>query len=78
MDDDFGFPTADNAADEMGMDDEMELPDTSPIAEVGEEKEIGKNGLKKKLIKEGEGWEKPSSGDEVEGVIINYFSSFML
>ncbi|KAF2325739.1 hypothetical protein GH714_034623 [Hevea brasiliensis] len=28
------------------------------------------NGLKKKLVKEGEGWETPSSGDEVEGQVI--------
>ncbi|XP_022760051.1 peptidyl-prolyl cis-trans isomerase FKBP62-like, partial [Durio zibethinus] len=32
----------------------------------GEEKEIGKHGLKKKLVKEGEGWDYPESGDEVE------------
>lgn len=77
MDDDFDFPSAGNAAaaDEMEMDDEMELPESSnPIIKVGEEKEIGKNGLKKKLIKDGEGWEKPDSGDEVEGEIIKIFS----
>nr|CAB3484222.1 unnamed protein product [Digitaria exilis] len=33
---------------------------------VGEEKEIGKQGLKKKLVKEGEGWDRPETGDEVE------------
>ncbi|KAL5542794.1 hypothetical protein UlMin_010504 [Ulmus minor] len=47
----------------------MDIPEEdpiSPILKVGEEKEIGKNGLKKKLVKEGEGWETPSSGDEVE------------
>jgi len=33
---------------------------------VGEEREIGKEGLKKKLVKEGEGWERPGAGDEVE------------
>ncbi|GLT49524.1 hypothetical protein SLA2020_230760 [Shorea laevis] len=63
MDDDFEFPTASN------KDDEMDVPEDdpiSPILEVGEEKEIGKNGLKKKLVKEGEGWETPSAGDEVE------------
>ncbi|XP_028759704.1 70 kDa peptidyl-prolyl isomerase isoform X2 [Neltuma alba] len=38
----------------------------TPILKVGEEKEIGKNGLKKKLVKEGEGWETPNAGDEVE------------
>ncbi|KAA0042090.1 70 kDa peptidyl-prolyl isomerase-like [Cucumis melo var. makuwa] len=33
---------------------------------VGEEKEIGKNGLKKKLVKESEGWEALDTSDEVE------------
>nr|GFA52634.1 peptidyl-prolyl cis-trans isomerase FKBP62-like [Tanacetum cinerariifolium] len=33
---------------------------------VGEEKEIGSQGLKKKLLKEGDGWDTPESGDEVE------------
>lgn len=65
MDDDFEFPTAAN--EEM---DEMDVPEddpVDPIIKAGEEKEIGKNGLKKKLVKEGEGWETPSTGDEVEG-----------
>ncbi|KAK4404124.1 Peptidyl-prolyl cis-trans isomerase FKBP65 [Sesamum angolense] len=70
MDDDFEFPAA--ASNEMEMDDEMDagndmdLPVGNPIPKVGEEEEIGKNGLKKKLLKEGEGWENPDSGDEVE------------
>ncbi|KAK4409169.1 Peptidyl-prolyl cis-trans isomerase FKBP65 [Sesamum angolense] len=33
---------------------------------VGEEKEIGEQGLKKKLVKEGEGWDTPDNGDEVQ------------
>ncbi|KAL2506376.1 Peptidyl-prolyl cis-trans isomerase FKBP62 [Abeliophyllum distichum] len=66
MDDDFEFPAANNDA-EMPMDDDdnMDLPVGNSILKVGEEKDIG-NGLKKKLLKEGDGWEKPSSGDEVE------------
>ncbi|KAL7177089.1 hypothetical protein ACSBR2_030422 [Camellia fascicularis] len=36
------------------------------VHKVGEEKEIGKDGLKKKLLKEGEGWDTPTKGDEVE------------
>jgi FK506-binding protein 4/5 len=36
---------------------------------VGEEREIGKEGLKKKLVKEGEGFDRPGAGDEVEGEI---------
>ncbi|KAE8668763.1 Peptidyl-prolyl cis-trans isomerase FKBP65 [Hibiscus syriacus] len=61
MDEDFDIP----AADDM-MNDDVDLPDEAPIMKVVEEKEIGKQGLKKKLVKEGEGWEKPESGDEVE------------
>lgn len=37
---------------------------------VGEEKEIGKTGLKKKLVKEGEGRENPGAGDDVEGIFL--------
>ncbi|XP_061363757.1 peptidyl-prolyl cis-trans isomerase FKBP62-like isoform X2 [Gastrolobium bilobum] len=59
MEEDFEFPTEGNMEEE---EDEIE----SPILKVGEEKEIGKNGLKKKLVKEGEGWETPNTGDEVE------------
>lgn len=36
---------------------------------VGEEREIGEEGLKKKLVKKGEGWDRPGAGDEVEGEI---------
>ncbi|KAH9621805.1 hypothetical protein KSS87_008365 [Heliosperma pusillum] len=38
----------------------------SPAMKVGEEKEIGTQGLKKKLLKDGDGWETPDNGDEVE------------
>jgi FK506-binding protein 4/5 len=62
MEEDFDLPT----------ESEMEMPEEeeemmSPIQKVGEEKEIGNNGLKKKLVKEGEGWETPDIGDQVEG-----------
>ncbi|KAB2092286.1 hypothetical protein ES319_A02G019300v1 [Gossypium barbadense] len=47
----------------------------NPILKAGEEKDIGNDGLKKKLVKEGEGWETPENGDEVEvhytGVLID-------
>lgn len=59
MDEDFEFPNAGN----------MELPEEemeSSNLKVGEEKEIGKMGLKKKLLKEGEGWDRPINGDQVE------------
>ncbi|KAK6940480.1 FKBP-type peptidyl-prolyl cis-trans isomerase domain [Dillenia turbinata] len=61
MEEDFDIPNA----DEM-MNEDMDIPDESPILKVGEEKEIGKQGLKKKLLKEGEGWDTPDNGDEVE------------
>ncbi|OMO62398.1 hypothetical protein COLO4_33102 [Corchorus olitorius] len=61
MDEDFDIP----AAEDM-MNDDMDLPDESAVLKVGEEKEIGNQGLKKKLLKEGEGWDTPDNGDEVE------------
>ena len=64
MDDDFDMPPAD------AMNEDFEMPGESPIMKVGEEKEIGKEGLKKKLVKEGEGWDTPDNGDEVEGEIL--------
>ncbi|KAJ6723656.1 PEPTIDYLPROLYL ISOMERASE [Salix koriyanagi] len=66
MEEDFEFPTGSN---NMDFEDEMDMgvPDADDaIINVGEEKDIGKNGLKKKLVKEGEGWETPGAGDEVE------------
>lgn len=58
------------------MAEDFELPESAGMMEnddfsetvfkVGEEKEIGKQGLKKLLVKEGEGWETPETGDEVE------------
>ena len=72
MEDDFEFPTSSGAVDndEMGMDmdnDDFAGGDDVPVLKVGDEKEIGKTGVKKKLIQEGQGWERPSKGDEVEG-----------
>ncbi|CAN6688487.1 unnamed protein product [Malus baccata var. baccata] len=60
MDEDFDMP----AAEEMNED--FDLPGEGPALKVGEEKEIGTQGLKKKLLKEGEGWDNPKNGDEVE------------
>ncbi|XP_030497023.2 peptidyl-prolyl cis-trans isomerase FKBP62 [Cannabis sativa] len=62
MDDDFNLNMP--PPEEMGED--FDLPGADAIFKVGEEKEIGKQGLKKKLIKEGEGWDTPETGDEVE------------
>ncbi|KAM6544594.1 hypothetical protein CsatB_025330 [Cannabis sativa] len=66
MADDFDFSAAGNVNEDMEMDVNEEDDAISPILKVGEEKEIGSKGLKKKLVKEGQGWETPSSGDEVE------------
>ncbi|XP_015086548.1 peptidyl-prolyl cis-trans isomerase FKBP62-like [Solanum pennellii] len=73
MDEDFEFPVSSNnaAAEEMDMDmgmgmDDIDVPEPDPVMKVDEEKEIGKSGIKKKLLKEGEGWEHPSKGDDVE------------
>lgn len=65
MDEDFDLPVDKELPDDSMMD----LPDDeSPTLDVGEEKEIGKQGLKKKLVKKGDGWETPEVGDEVEGI----------
>ncbi|XP_021290399.1 peptidyl-prolyl cis-trans isomerase FKBP62-like isoform X1 [Herrania umbratica] len=67
MEDDFEVPTgSDMEEDEMHYPENEPVDPIDPILKVGEEKEIGKNGLKKKLVKEGEGWETPDTGDEVE------------
>ncbi|KAI3946489.1 hypothetical protein MKX01_017705, partial [Papaver californicum] len=58
MDDDFDIPAAEDFKDDF--------PDENPVLKFGEEKEIENQGLKKKLIKEGQGWDTPENGDEVE------------
>ncbi|CAE5972171.1 unnamed protein product [Arabidopsis arenosa] len=58
MDNDFEMPP-------VGDDDDMDFGDAASFLKVGEEKEI-QQGLKKKLVKEGEGYETPENGDEVE------------
>lgn len=64
MEEDFELPTGDEMM--MNNGDQLDLPDEGPMLKVGEEKEIGNQGLKKKLLKEGEGWDTPDNGDEVE------------
>ncbi|KAM3189832.1 hypothetical protein ACQJBY_068222 [Aegilops geniculata] len=64
MDDDFDIPAGDDMMMGDGMGDFGGAE--GPGMKVGEEKEIGKQGLKKKLLKEGEGWDTPEVGDEVE------------
>ncbi|XP_010532918.1 PREDICTED: peptidyl-prolyl cis-trans isomerase FKBP62 [Tarenaya hassleriana] len=70
MDDDFEMPPVGGMNDE-----EMDFggDDDAPFLKVGEEKEI-KQGLKKKLVKEGEGYETPENGDEVE---VHYTGTLM-
>jgi len=58
MNDDFDFAGGDGDVGDL----------EPPVLKVGEEKEIGKQGLKKKLLKEGEGWNTPDVGDEVQGI----------
>ncbi|XP_010550903.1 PREDICTED: peptidyl-prolyl cis-trans isomerase FKBP62-like [Tarenaya hassleriana] len=69
MDDDFQMPPV------GGMNgEELDFGgDDVPILKVGEEKEI-EQGLKKKLAKEGEGYETPENGDEVE---VHYTGTLM-
>ncbi|KAM0064957.1 putative peptidylprolyl isomerase [Helianthus debilis subsp. tardiflorus] len=65
----FGIPAAgkfNDTDEEDGVGEEME--------EVGEEREIGKDGLMKKIIKEGDGYEGPINGDEVE---VHYVGSLL-
>ncbi|CAK8561600.1 unnamed protein product [Lathyrus sativus] len=56
MDEDFDIPQAEE------MNDDFDLVEDK----VGEERQIGDRGLKKKLLKEGEGWDTPEVGDEVQ------------
>lgn len=50
--------------DEMDEEPGEEIESAPPLS-VGEEREINSNGLKKKLLKHGHGWETPEFGDEV-------------
>ncbi|CAG7872428.1 unnamed protein product [Brassica rapa] len=65
MADDFDMEIPAEEAEEMDLDLEDDA-ESDPSLKVGEEKEIGKSGLKKKLVKEGEKWDTPENGDEVE------------
>jgi hypothetical protein len=78
MDDDFDMPAGDDMM--MGEDGMGDFGGAEgPVMKVGEEKEIGKQGLKKKLLKEGEGWDTPEVGDEVEGISPHhYFASVLV
>ncbi|XP_058736849.1 peptidyl-prolyl cis-trans isomerase FKBP62-like [Vicia villosa] len=56
MDEDFDIPQPEE------MNEDFDLPEDK----VGEERDLNDLGLKKKLLKEGEGWDTPETGDEVQ------------
>uniref|UniRef100_A0A2P2NYY4 peptidylprolyl isomerase n=1 Tax=Rhizophora mucronata TaxID=61149 RepID=A0A2P2NYY4_RHIMU len=52
--------------DEDELDEEPgEVIESAPPLKVGEERELSNSGLKKKLLKQGRGWETPDLNDEV-------------
>lgn len=54
--------------DDEELDEEPgEVIESAPPLRVGEEREIGGSGLRKKLLRRGRGWETPEFGDEVTG-----------
>lgn len=54
--------------DDDDLDEEPgEEIESAPPLRVGEEREIGGAGLRKKLLRPGRGWETPVLGDEVTG-----------
>ncbi|KAL8106571.1 peptidyl-prolyl cis-trans isomerase FKBP62-like [Apium graveolens] len=63
MDDDFDMAPQMNGGE---GDDFMDGDEAVSFMKVGEEKEIGNQGLKKKLIRDGQGFDFPDAGDEVE------------
>ncbi|KAJ7530731.1 hypothetical protein O6H91_14G016500 [Diphasiastrum complanatum] len=65
-DKDFDMPDVDEAEEEeLGGESEFGAA-AAGLQKEGEEREIGKAGLKKLLVRSGEGWETPDSGDEVQ------------
>ncbi|OMO50931.1 hypothetical protein CCACVL1_30112 [Corchorus capsularis] len=58
-----------NVSDIQGEDDLDEEPgeviESAPPLKVGQERELGTSGIKKKLLKDGVSWETPEFGDEV-------------
>lgn len=81
MEDDFDIPTAGKFNETDGEDaigDDMDAPEGGAGGKVGEEKEIGKDGLNKKILNEGDGWDTPINGDEVEGNFHTFSSKLKL
>lgn len=77
MEDDFDMQLPAEEPEEMDV-DLADDADSAPYLKIGEEKEIGKLGLKKKLVKEGEKWDTPDNGDEVEGIFLYHLVSFLV
>ncbi|KAG6494055.1 70 kDa peptidyl-prolyl isomerase-like [Zingiber officinale] len=74
MDEDFNIPAGEDMMDVDPVDQMPEEEIGGTVMKVGEEKEIGKQGLKKKLVKEGEGWDHPETGDEV---VVHYTGTLL-
>eukprot|EP00249_Psilotum_nudum_P014581 c24899_g1_i1 orf=234-953(+) len=67
MAEDFDLPDApgEEEMEDLGGEDDYESPPSAGPQKEGEVKEIGNQGLKKKIVKAGQGWQTPESGDEV-------------
>lgn len=53
---------------ENDLDEEPgEVIESAPPLEVGEERELGSSGIKKKLLQRGHGYDAPEFGDEATG-----------
>ncbi|XP_041021479.1 70 kDa peptidyl-prolyl isomerase-like isoform X2 [Juglans microcarpa x Juglans regia] len=69
---------ATNVSNIEGDDDQDEEPgeviESAPPLKVGEERELSSSGIKKKLLKQGQGWETPELGDEV---IVHYVGTLL-
>ncbi|KAB1203961.1 Peptidyl-prolyl cis-trans isomerase FKBP62 [Morella rubra] len=69
---------ATNVSDIEGEDDLDEEPgeviESAPPLKVGEERQLSKSGIKKRLLKRGQGWETPELGDEV---IVHYVGTLL-
>lgn len=71
------FSSAAAIAGTNNFDDEEDEPgeeiQSTPNLEVGEEREIFRGtGIRKKLLKKGEGWLFPCAGDEATGFWLNH------
>jgi FK506-binding protein 4/5 len=62
---------------EEDLDEEPgEVIESAPPLKVGEERELGNSGIKKKLLKRGLGWETPEFNDEVTGTNLLFTTAF--